>query len=49
MFLMDFLDSWEPHFAWLPVETEDKGWRWLTLVYRRYIWRFDMYTYKVNP
>ena len=25
-------------FAWQPVDTEDRGWRWLRVVWRRRIW-----------
>lgn len=28
---------WHPWFAWRPVETVDRGWRWLRIVNRRRI------------
>jgi hypothetical protein len=28
---------WHRHFAWRPVETIDRGWRWLRVVNRRRI------------
>jgi len=43
-------------FAWRPVDTEDRGWRWLRLVWRRRVW-FDIdglpasrcWAYSVGP
>jgi hypothetical protein len=30
--------EWHPHFAWLPVLTEDGKWAWLRWVERRKWW-----------
>ncbi len=32
-----FFGPYERYFAWHPVRTEDWGWKWLRLVYRRRI------------
>ncbi len=29
--------DWRPYFAWVPILTWDKGWRWLCWVERRLI------------
>ena len=29
--------DWFEYFAWRPVYTEDRGWRWLKTVYKRRI------------
>lgn len=31
----DPITDWYRWFAWHPVDTEDRGWRWLCLVWRR--------------
>lgn len=35
------LTYWYRWFAWHPVETADRGWRWLSLVWRRRIEKYD--------
>lgn len=29
------ISNWYKYFAWKPVETLDRGWRWLWVVYKR--------------
>jgi len=38
--------SWHKWFAWHPVYTVDRGWRWLRFVYKRPIQLYDyIYNY----
>lgn len=35
----DPINDWHRWFAWRPVETVDRGWRWLCVVNRRRIYK----------
>lgn len=40
------ITRWYPWFAWRPVDTVDRGWRWLCFVQRR---RIQLYPYLNSP